>query len=126
YLHSPTTTIGSLVAGTALVWVMWDRVSHAVLVGWLLALCLHQALRVHHYRGYLRARADGQQSERWGRLYIVAATTAGLIWGPAGVLMYVPDSLAHQVMLVLILFGIATVSTGSLSAFAPAFYALIS
>jgi two-component system, sensor histidine kinase len=126
YLHSPTTTIGSLVAGAALVWGMWDHVAHAVLLGWLLALCAHQALRVHHYRGYLRAGPDGQQSERWGRLYLMAATTAGVIWGSAGVLMYVPDSLVHQVMLVLILFGIATVSTGSLSAFAPAFYALIS
>lgn len=39
--------------------------------------------------------------------------------------MFVPDSLAHQAMLVLILFGIATVSMGSLSAFAPAFYVLV-
>jgi two-component system, sensor histidine kinase len=125
YLHSPTTTIGSLVAGAALVAVMWDHVPHAVLAGWLLALCLHQALRVHHYRAYLRAGPDGQRSERWGRLYFLAAAAAGLIWGSAGVLMFVPGSLAHQAMLVLILFGIATVSMGSLSAFAPAFYALV-
>ena len=125
YLHSPTTTIGSLVAGAALAAVMWDHVSHAVLAGWLIVLCLHQALRIHHYRSYLRAGPEGQQSERWGRLYIAAAATAGVIWGSAGVLMFVPDSLAHQAMLVLILFGIATVSMGSLSAFAPAFYVLV-
>lgn len=125
YLHSPTTTIGSLVAGAALVAVMWDHVSHALLTGWLVVLCLHQVLRVHHYRSYLRAGPEGQQSERWGKLYIAAAATAGVIWGSAGVLMFVPDSLAHQAMLVLILFGIATVSMGSLSAFAPAFYVLV-
>jgi two-component system, sensor histidine kinase len=125
YLHSPTTTVGSLVAGAALVAVMWDHVSHPVLIGWLIVLCLHQLLRVHHYRGYLRAGAEGQEAERWGKLYIMAAATAGVIWGSAGVLMFVPDSLAHQAMLVLILFGIATVSMGSLSALAPAFYALV-
>jgi signal transduction histidine kinase len=125
YLHSPTTTIGSLVAGAALVAVMWNHISHAVLIGWMLVLCVHQSLRVYHYRSYLKAGVEGQQSERWGQLYLIAATMAGLIWGSAGVLMFVPDSLAHQAMLVLILFGIATVSTGSLSAFAPAFYALI-
>ena len=124
YLHSPTTTIGSLVAGFALVAVMWDHVSHAVLAGWLLALCMHQSLRVYHYYSYRAAGAD-QQSERWGRLYLAAATTAGLIWGSAGVLMFVPDSLPHQAMLVLILFGIGAVSIASLSAFAPAFYVLI-
>jgi len=124
YLHSPTTTIGSLVAGAALVAVMWNHVAHSVLIGWMLALCLHQSLRVWHYRSYLRAGVEGQQSERWGKLYIMAAATAGLIWGSAGVLMYVPDSLAHQAMLVLILFGIANVSTSTLAAFGPAFFAL--
>ena len=125
YLHSPTTTIGSLVAGAALVAVMWNHVSHVALIGWLAALCLHQSLRVHHYRSYLKAGPEEQQSGRWARLYIMAVTVAGIIWGSAGVLMYVPDSLAHQAMLVLILFGIATVSTTALSAFAPAFNVLI-
>jgi len=125
YLHSPTSTIGSLVAGAALVAVLWNHISQYILIGWMLALCLHQSLRVYHYRSYLRAGVEGQQSDRWGKLYVMAATTAGLIWGSAGVLMYVPDSLAHQAMLVLILFGIATASLASISAFAPAFYALV-
>jgi signal transduction histidine kinase/CheY-like chemotaxis protein len=125
YLHSPTTTIGSLVAGAALVGAMWSSVSHAVLIGWYVALCLHQTLRVHDYYGYLRADPEGQQAEHWGRRYIFAAATAGVIWGSAGVLMFVPDSLPHQAMLVLILFGIAAVSMASLAAFAPAFYVLI-
>jgi two-component system, sensor histidine kinase len=126
YLHSPTTTIGSLVAGAALVAVMWNHISHSILIGWMLALCVHQSLRVHHYRSYLRAGVEGQQADRWGRLYILAVTAAGVIWGAAGVLMYVPDSLPHQAMLTLILFGIATASMTALSAFAPAFYILIS
>jgi signal transduction histidine kinase/CheY-like chemotaxis protein len=103
---------------------MWNHVSHAILIGWLLTLCLHQSVRVYHYRSYMKAGAEGQQAERWGKLYLAAAAMAGLIWGSAGVLMYVPDSLAHQAMLVLILFGIANVTTSTLSAFGPAFYAL--
>ena len=125
YLHSPTTTVGSLAAGFALVLIMWGHVSHTMLVVWLIALCLHQTLRVYHYRRYTRASPDEQQHEGWGRLYIAAAATAGVIWGAAGVLMYVPDSLAHQAMLVLILWGFATATMTSLSVFAPAFYVLI-
>jgi two-component system, sensor histidine kinase len=124
YLHSPTTTIGSLVAGAALVAVMWNHVAHAALLAWMAALLVHQGLRVYHYRSYIGASEEERQSDRWGKLYFMAAVTAGLIWGTAGVLMYVPDSLAHQAMLVLVLFGIATVSVASLSAFAPAFFAL--
>jgi signal transduction histidine kinase len=125
YLHSPTTTVASLVTGGALVVVMWHQIPHAVLIGWLLALCAHQSLRVLHYRSYLKATPAQREHPRWGKLYIMAAAIAGLIWGSAGVLMYVPDSLSHQAMLTLVLFGIATVSMTSLSAFAPAFFALV-
>jgi signal transduction histidine kinase len=125
YLHSPTTTVGSLAAGFALVVILWGYVSHTMLIVWLVALCLHQTLRVYHYRRYTRASPEDQQHEGWGRLYIAAAATAGVIWGTAGVLMYVPDSLAHQAMLVLILWGFATATMTSLSVFAPAFYVLI-
>ena len=31
YLHSPTTTIGSLVAGAFLVWMAWDKVATGVI-----------------------------------------------------------------------------------------------
>jgi len=125
YLHSPTTTIASLVAGGALVAVMWQQVSNVALVGWMFMLCAHQALRVYHYRSYMKAAPSEQKHRRWGARFIMATATAGLIWGSSGLLMYVPDSLGHQAMLTLVLFGIATVSMTSLSAFAAAFYTLI-
>lgn len=125
YLHSPTTTIGSLVAGAALIAAMWEEVAHTVLGAWMLALVLHQTLRVYHYVSYMKAGPDSQREPYWRWRYLFAVTVAGVIWGSAGVLMYVPGSLAHQAMLTLILFGIATVSMISLTAYAPAFHILI-
>lgn len=125
YLQSPYTTAGSLLAGALLVTLMWGRIPALVLVAWATALCVHQALRIVHYMQYLKADAREQANARWGRLYTFAATTAGFIWGSAGFLMFVPDSIAHQALLSLVLYGIALVSMSSLSAYAPAFYALI-
>jgi two-component system, sensor histidine kinase len=125
YLHSPTTTIGSLVAGAALVAAMWPVVAHTVLGAWMLALMLHQTLRVYHYLSFMWAGPDSQREPYWRMRYLLAVTVAGVIWGSAGVLMYVPGSLPHQAMLTLILFGIATVSMISLSAYSPAFHILI-
>ncbi len=125
YLHSPATTTGSLVAGALLVAVMWNVVSSVILVTWMAALLVHQAVRVHHYRSYVKAGAEDQAADRWGRLYVLAAAIAGCIWGSAGFLMFVPDSIAHQAFLSLVLYGIATVSMTALSAYAPAFYVLI-
>ena len=125
YLQSPTTTAGSLAAGAVLVATTWDRVPNAALIAWAAVLCVHQAIRVYHYRSYMRASPTEREDPRWGRLYTIAAASAGCIWGSAGVLMFVPGSIAHQSLLSLILFGIAAVSMTALSAYAPAFYLLI-
>jgi signal transduction histidine kinase len=125
YLHSPTTTIGSLVAGAFLVWMAWDKVSTGVIVSWAAALLLHQAVRVYHYGAYLRANPGPAESVRWGRLYIGAAVIAGLIWGASGVFFYVPGGVVEQTYLALILFGIVSLTIPSISIFAPAFYPLV-
>jgi len=125
YLHSPSTTGGSLVAGTFLIAVLWNTVSHATLLMWGGALAIHQTFRILSYRRYLAAQPTVSQSRRWGRLYILATTIAGCIWGSAGVLFYVPESILSQVYLCLILFGVASLTIPTISLFAPAFYPLI-
>ncbi len=125
YLHSPTTSGGSLVAGLFLIAVMWDAVPHATLLTWGGALAVYQAFRIYSYRRYLAANPDASQSRRWGRLYILATTIAGCIWGSAGLLFYVPESTLAQVYLCLVLFGIASLTIPTLSLFSPAFYPLV-
>jgi signal transduction histidine kinase/CheY-like chemotaxis protein len=125
YLHSPTTTLGSLVAGAFLVWMAWDKVSVGVIASWSAALLLHQAVRVYHYGAYLRANPGPAESERWGRLYVGAAIIAGLIWGSSGIFFYIPDALVQQTYLAFILFSIVSLTIPSISIFAPAFYPLV-
>ena len=125
YLHSPSTTGGSLVAGAFLIAVMWNTVSHAILLGWGAALAVHQAFRIYTYRQYLAANPDLAQSRYWGRLYTLATTIAGCIWGGAGLLFYVPESTISLLYLCLVLFGVASLTIPTLSLFAPAFYPLV-
>jgi signal transduction histidine kinase/ActR/RegA family two-component response regulator len=125
YLHSPTTSGGSLVAGAFLVAVMWDAVPHATLLAWGAALALYQAFRIYSYRRYLAANPDVAQSRSWGRQYILNTTIAGCLWGSTGFLFYVPDATVSQLYLCLILFGVASLTIPTLSLFAPAFYPLV-
>ena len=125
FLHSPTTTAGSLACGVFLVGTMWTAVLPSALLIWFAVLVAHQALRIRHYREYLKAAPGVADTARWGRLYMMAIYIAGFIWGGAGVLMFVPGSIAHQAFICLILFGITGVSIGSLSAYWPAIRALI-
>jgi two-component system, sensor histidine kinase len=103
--------------------VMWDNVVHVVLLAWLAVMCAHQAVRIYHFLGYRSATRAEQSDPRWGRYYALAATTAGCIWGSAGVVMFVPQPV-EQVTLFLLLSGVVTVSMISLSAYAPAFFSL--
>ena len=125
YLHSPTTSGGSLVAGAFLIAVMWDAVPHATLLAWGAALAVYQAFRIYGYRRYLAANPDVSQSRSWGRQYILNTTIAGCLWGSTGFLFYVPDSTISQLYLCLILFGVASLTIPTLSLFAPAFYPLV-
>jgi signal transduction histidine kinase/CheY-like chemotaxis protein len=125
FLHSPTTTAGSLACGVFLVGSMWTAVMPGSLLLWFAVLVAHQALRIRHYREYVKASPGVADTERWARLYMMAIYIAGFIWGGAGVLMFVPGSIAHQAFICLILFGITGVSIGSLSAYWPAIRALI-
>ncbi len=125
YLHSPTTTAGSLVAGAFLIAVMWNTVSHPILLAWGAALAIHQSFRIFSYRRYLAASPDPAASRYWGHLYILATTIAGCIWGSAGLLFYVPESTLSLVYLCLVLFGVASLTIPTLSLFAPAFYPLV-
>lgn len=125
FMQSPMTTIGTLVAGIALVYAMTGVVSAYVLTLWLLALCVHQSLRIYHYAGYRKAKPRPEQMAKWGRYYILTSVTSGLIWGAAGFFMFVPDSPQHQTVLLIVLFGIASVTVIGLSSFAPAFYIIL-
>lgn len=124
FLHSPTTTLASLVAGLCLVWIVYDQLPVYLWLGWFAAMCVHQVVRVVHYRRFLTVNPRGEALDEWGRLYLYAIVAAGVLWGGAGVLLYVPDSANSQTYLGMLLFCIVAVSTGSLAIFAPAFYTL--
>ena len=126
YLHSPTTSGGSLVAGAFLIVVMWDAVSHTTLLSWgARAGRLSGTFASTATAGTWRPIPMRRQSRPWGRLYILATTIAGCIWGSAGLLFYVPESTLSLVYLCLVLFGVASLTIPTLSLFSPAFYPLV-
>lgn len=124
FMHSPTTTGASLFATLCLAWIVSDQMPMSLWVPWCLAMLTHQAMRIWHYRRFRKANPRYLDADKWGRLYIHTIVIAGLIWGSAGVLLYVPDSSITLTYLAMLLFCIVAVSTGSLAIYAPAFYIL--
>jgi two-component system, sensor histidine kinase len=125
FMQAPMTTIGSLIAGVALVYGMAGEVRPLILSLWLAALCAHQAVRIHHYSSYRKANPRPEDMDRWGRRFLLMSISGGLIWGSAGYLMFVPDSPQHQTLLLIVLFGVSSVTAIGLSSFAPAFFTIV-
>ena len=78
------------------------------IVGWWLvymaAVTLARAVLVYQY---WRSADTDKSAARWSRAYGIGAALAGLGWGAAGVVLYPPDSIPHQVFLVFMLGGMA-------------------
>lgn len=125
YLHAPMMTVGALVAATGLVWTVAGAVPTAYWASWIALVLLHQCLCMIDYRAYRRAQPDHDRTAFWNRRCMTDIVTAGLLWGGAGVLLYVPYGPVEQTYTGMILFGIVGVTIGSLAIHAPAFHTLV-
>jgi signal transduction histidine kinase/DNA-binding NarL/FixJ family response regulator/HPt (histidine-containing phosphotransfer) domain-containing protein len=99
------------VAGTAVVAVMpftlWGVVSHTMLLAWtafMVAATLPVFVVMRRYPRLVLTAAD---VPLWRRLFVAGYAFSGAAWGSAGVLLFPPGSLAHQVFLLFVLGGIA-------------------
>ncbi|MBM4122938.1 MAG: hypothetical protein FJ249_10155 [Nitrospira sp.] len=65
---------------------------------------------------YRRAGQEPDRVHRWDSFYLIGAALAGVGWGAAGLLLFPPDSMAHQVFLAFVLAGMAAGGVAALSA----------
>ena len=103
----PTMLGSQVMLAPLLVWLMWDKVGHDTLLGWLmLVLGIHLAEFVR----WLRARGltDNMQDCRdWNVRFIVNTSFVAIIWGAGWVAMFVPGDLGYQALLICVAMGMA-------------------
>ncbi len=87
--------------------LMWDRVPHGVLEAWVLAVyCVH-AIEFAFWRRLRSQTKSIAQNLQWNRLFKRLTALAGIAWGSAGVLMFVPGDLAYQALMICVVMGLA-------------------
>ncbi|MDX8410562.1 MAG: ATP-binding protein [Mariprofundaceae bacterium] len=96
--------------------VMWNTIGHKALFPWSLgAVAATLLLLFLAYRGRRLGVSLGEAGQ-WKRNFTVICVISGAIWGSAGILLFHPDSIAHQVFIALILTCIAAIAVSILSA----------
>ncbi|MEH6608558.1 MAG: hybrid sensor histidine kinase/response regulator [Halioglobus sp.] len=114
----------NFVVSTALVYAFWDLVAHTTLLGWMAAMLLMLCARLSVYFLFKR-RFDESKLKRYQTFLILGSASAGIIWGAGGLIMFLPDQLEYQLLILLSLLGMASGSAFSLSIYLPAYFAFV-
>jgi signal transduction histidine kinase/CheY-like chemotaxis protein len=107
YSSAPEAYTATILNVGLLAYVQRNVVASWVLLVWvsyMLAITLCRTGLVYRYR---RAGQGSDRVHRWDFFYLIGAALAGIGWGTAGLLLFPPDSIAHQVFLSFVLAGMA-------------------
>jgi signal transduction histidine kinase/CheY-like chemotaxis protein len=108
YATAPIGYIGTVIATLATAAVLRDRVPDHLSLLWIgVTVLVAMARGVLSWR-FARCPAEQKSDPRWMRWFQISAFAAGCGWGLGGVLMFVPDSIRHHMMLDLLLLGMIT------------------
>lgn len=111
-----------VVVVVCLLFLMWDKVSHVVLTAWagiMLGLHAMESFYVWRYRDATRTI---DECKIWRRRLLVFVTLVAGAWGIGVVLLFVPNDLAYQSMLICIVVGVAAGAVTTNPVFPPALY----
>ena len=92
--------------GCLLVLLFWDVVAQGALLTWLSILATTQAIELFVWWRASGATESFIESRLWHRRLVLMVITAGVMWGAAGLVFFVPHNLAYQALLTAIELGV--------------------
>jgi len=104
--------------------LLWKQVPHFNIFFWLcmsiifLLIAPHILLRLYH-----RANEQTRKKEYWSKWLVVVAFIGSCFWGSLGILLYPPDSLLYQFVLMFFVSVGASVATIIGASYQPLFWA---
>lgn len=123
YRHAPIGIAATLLNSSILTFILWGVISHSVQLIWLSTIALTTFLRyILVYRFHRLASVPYDPARFYGQL-IFGLTLSGLLWGSAGIFLFAPDSITHQVFLAFMLGGMVAGAAGTFSIVMIAFFA---
>jgi signal transduction histidine kinase/CheY-like chemotaxis protein len=125
YSQLPKSTAGMVAGGLVVIGAMWNQVSSLALLVWFAAIFLNQSWRLYLLLRYRRNPPAPEDAGRWGGYWAVGAGISGIIWGSAGIFMFVPDAPGYQAFLIIALFAVTTGALTLIAVHAPSFYAFV-
>ena len=115
YEALPLALFATLVNALLTALILWDRVPTGNLLAWLGAFCLVVAVRYAHARQYRAQTPYPPAAARWGLRFYAGVAAAGLLWGGSLFVIFPQQSIAHQLLLTLVIAGTCAGAVSTLS-----------
>ncbi|MFM2408902.1 MAG: hypothetical protein RL358_1644 [Pseudomonadota bacterium] len=96
-----------MVLGLMMVWLMWDKVAHVNLLCWLGLLYSAHSLEWWFWWRYRQRATSVRECRQWRNRFLGLTTLSGFMMGSAGVVMFVPNDIAYQALLICIVLGLS-------------------
>lgn len=124
YHQLPRLLAFSLLVILLLAAMLREAVATSHIIGWLIAMIIVLVLRLILYIRFSN-RSENRSVSHWANWYVFYAGISGLVWGSAGVVLFAPDQLELQSLILLVLAGMGAASASVLPMYLPAFYAFL-
>lgn len=124
YQQLPRLLVYTTLVSILLAAMLRNAVPPSHTVGWIAGILATVAIRFllyHRYKAFKKTKSVAH----WARLYVTCSAIAGAVWGLAGVLLFAPDRLELQSLILLVLAGMGAASASVLPMYLPAFYAFL-
>jgi len=121
YANAAISMIATVVNSIILTCFLWKVILPTILTTWLVSNIVITLIRYVMVYKYNHATVKSKQEGHWGMLLIFGIACSGIVWGCAGIFMFAPDSIIHQVFLVFVIGGMMAGSLGAYSVVLPAF-----
>jgi len=103
----PSMIAANMAMAPLVVWLMWHKIEHSILLAWLALLYAFHALEIRHWLNSSKEIHNISECKRWQRQFLLSDVLVGSAWGSAGVFMFVPGEPLFQAFLLCILLGLA-------------------
>jgi two-component sensor histidine kinase len=115
YTRMPTVAWLTFIIITLLVLILWPILNHTLLLVWWGATAFIYALRWILVTRYKKTKPTPNEIERWATGFLIGSIFGGLAWGAAGLFLFSEKNLTHQIVLILIVAGMASMGVTTLS-----------
>ncbi len=105
--------------------VVWPRLDHALLLGWVAAFCAVAVARTLLRRAFRTRPRSVEEAPRWARAFVACAGVNGALWGASALFLFSPDLIAGRMLMLLLVGGLTAGAKALSDVHLPAFYAFM-